>query len=572
MFEIDKYIKGFFKIDIKEQQEEWEEVFNQMAVHTRMREPVELLLKMRPNEEEYIHKYRLENYRPITYGSMNRALDSVSRILSKIQYNVIAPDNVKKYLERKQFTDGQDFYDFYSFFQKIALKRGIEDPNGWLVWIPTGQGLTDNSVEVSPKPYFFSCKNIHDISEDVCSFLSEEKSEIRENGSLSYDGDVYYILTKNEFYKLVQVSKDKRKKYRLDLIYTHNIGEIPAVILAGDKNAEGYYESFFAPYCAFGDEAINTFSDWQAIKVTSGFPYTEEFYTECELVTPKKTSDPIPEKEQKYKRQMDFQKFPRTPYNTIIRKIPGNKNDGDITGERILPADIPSKRFISPDIEVLKYSGESWEKLIEMAEDALHLNLGNNSNQTEGAKQMDKEEHYAMIDKISLNYFNHLMLNSIKFIDCYINRYIFEKSTCAINTPSTFKLKTEQDIVDEINTLKEKNAPSFFLAEATIELAKRRFNGNPVSKKIFEFISILDPLFIYDVNQKAQLMNSGAITKEAYIKSVYAYSILQKLSILTPNFIEKDINTIQEPFDKELQVYIDSQKEIPLFDPNGTQQ
>ena len=571
MFDIEEYTKAFFKIDIKEMQEEWEEVFNQMAVHTRMRKPEELLLKMRPNEEQHIFNYRLENYRPITYGSMNRALDSVSRILSKIQYEVIAPDNVKAYMNKKQFTDGQDFYNFYSFFEKIVLKRGIEDPNGWLVWLPSGKGVIDNSVNVDPKPYFFSCKQIHDISENVCSFLSDEKSEINENGTRTL-GDVYYIITKNEFYKFVQISKDKRKKYRLDLVYTHNIEEIPAVILGGDKNAEGYYESYFAPYCAFGDEAINTFSDWQAIKVTSGFPYTEEFYTECELVTPRKTSDPIPEKEQKYKRNVDMQKFPRTPFNTIIRKVPGNKNDGDITGERILPADIPSKRFISPDIAVLDYSGKAWEKLIEMAEDSLHLNLGNNSNQTEGAKQMDKEEHYAMIDKISSNYFNHLMLNSIKFIDCYINRIFFEKSTISINTPSTFRLKTEQDIVDEINTLKEKNAPSFFLAEATTELAKRRFNGNPVSKKIFDLISILDPLFIYDVNQKISLVNSGAVTKEAYIKSIYAHTILQRLSMTVPDFINKDFKLIEELFNTEVKTIVEANSATPMFDPSGTQQ
>lgn len=571
MFDIEEYTKAFFKIDIKEMQEEWEAVLNQMAVHTRMRKPEELLLKMRPNEEQHIFNYRLENYRPITYGSMNRALDSVSRILSKIQYEVIAPDNVKAYLNKKQFTDGQDFYDFYSFFEKIVLKRGIEDPNGWLVWLPSGKGVIDNSVNVDPKPYFFSCKQIHDISENVCSFLSDEKNEIMENGTRSL-GDIYYIITKNEFYKFVQISKDKRKKYRLDLVYTHNIGEIPAVILGGDKNAEGYYESYFAPYCAFGDEAINTFSDWQAIKVTSGFPYTEEFYTECELVTPKKGSDPIPEKEQKYKRNVDMQKFPRTPFNTIIRKVPGNKNDSDITGERILPADIPSKRFISPDIEVLKYSGESWAKLIEMAEDALHLNLGNNSNQTEGAKQMDKEEHYAMIDKISSNYFNHLMLNSIKFIDCYINRILFEKSTISINTPSTFRLKTEQDIVNEINTLKEKNAPSFFLAEATTELAKRRFNGNPVSKKIFDLIAILDPLFIYDVNQKISLVNSGAVTKEVYIKSIYAHTILQRLSMTVPDFINKDFKTIEELFNTEVQAIVEANSATPMFDASGNQQ
>ena len=143
----------------------------------------------------------------------------------------------------------------------------------------------------------------------------------------------------------------------MELIYNHNIGEIPVIVLGGDMNAEGYYESFFAPYCAFGDEAINTFSDWQAIKVTSGFPYTEEFYTECEVSSINKSSDPVTKGEEKYSRKISLQKFPRTPYNTIIRQIPSaNANDAQITGERILPVDVPSKRFISPDVETLKYS------------------------------------------------------------------------------------------------------------------------------------------------------------------------------------------------------------------------
>ena len=570
MFDIIEYIKGFSKIDNKNIVKKWEQVFNQMAVHTRMRKPTELLLATRPNEETHIFNYRLDNYRAITYGSMNRALDSVTRILNRIQYNVIVEEKVKLYLNKKQFNYQGTAYDFYSYFEKIILKRDIEDPNGFLAWVPTGEGLTNNGKTIEPKPYLFTGSQIFDINENVVSFLSDEINYVKTSTG-EFEGKVYYLFTKDWFYKLSEISKDKRVKMQLDPIYKHDMGEIPVLVLGGDMNAEGYYESFFAPYNAFGDEAINTFSDWQAIKVTSGFPYTEEFYEECEIIKPNLDSHDIPVGEEKYSKKTQLNKFPRTPYNTIIRKIPGNKSDSEIMGERILPVDVPSKRFISPDIEVLRYSGESWEKLIEMAEASLHLNLGGGLNQSGIAKELDKEEHYAMIDKIANNYFNHLMLNSIKFIDCYLNRVKFENSKVAINTPSAFRIKTEADLTEELVALKTNKVPDVFLSEATNELAIKRFAGNPLSKKIFEVISAIDPLYIKDINEKNQLLLSGVITKDMFIKSTMAYSLLNKIAnqLSASVFIDKTIDEIKVLFEEEVQPFLPL-PDLEVFNPDGT--
>lgn len=568
MFDILDYIKTFLKIDNKDQVKLWEAIFYQMAVHTRKRKPVELLLAQRPNEEESILDYRLRNYRAITYGSMNRALDSAGRLLNKTQYEVVCPDNVKAYLNKKQFEAQNTAYDFYTYSEKITFKRTIEDPNGFLVWLPTGEGIFNNSVTVDPKPFFFCLDKIRDITPEIVSFLSDEVNMITENGK-QVPGEVFYLITKQWFYKLVQVSTDKRKKYRLDPIYEYKIGEIPALVLGGDMNAEGYFESYFAPYCAFGDEAISTFSDWQAIKVTSGFPYREEFYTECEIKKPLKSASPVPIGEQKYKKEVHLDKFPRTPYNTIIRKIPGNKNDAEINGERILPADIPSLRFISPDVKVMEYQGESWATLIEKAEDALHLNLANGSNQSGVAKKEDTKQEQAMIDKIGNNYFNHQMVNSIKFIDCYLNLIPFEKSKIEVNIPSSFIIPTTAELVAEIGDLKVKNAPSIFIAEVTTELAKRKFNGSPTSKKIFDFISIINPLFTYSVNEQIQMLNSNGISQEEYVRSIHAYSIVQRMALEMPNFLDATIPVIETKFNELLQPYIDAVAMVPQFDASG---
>lgn len=570
-FDIKKYAKTVPKIDNKENVKNWNSVFDQMAVHTRKRKPTELLLAMRPNEEQHIFDYRLANYRAITYGSMNRALDSVSRILNKIQFDVECDQKTKDYLDKRQFSDEITSYDFFGFFEKIVFKSDIEDPNGWLMWVPSGLGTEDNGVEVDPKPYFFCGEKIIHTSEDVVTFLSDEKNIIYDRDGNSVEGDIYWIFTKEWMYKLVQISLDKRVSYRLDEFYEHAIGEIPGFVMSGDKNADGYFESFFAPYCAFGDEAIATFSDWQAIKVTSGFPYTEEFYTECEIrqrEVPKR-SDPVPAKEEKYKKKSGFEKFPRTPFNTIIRKIPGNKADSEITGERILPADIPSKRFISPDPEVMIYSGESWDRLITKAEDSLHLNLANGTNQSGVAKEKDLEQERTMIDKIGANYFGHMMYQSIKYIDCYIRRKAYADSVVAINTPASFMLKSENDLIQEITTLKAANAPSVFLAEVTVELARKRFAGNPVAKRIFDLVSILDPLFYYDNIQKMGMVNMNSVTKEAYVRSIYCYSILQRMAQEMPEFMKAPLATMEVKFDERLKPFVDAIDTIPLTDPSG---
>lgn len=568
MFEIEKYVLDFFLIDNKKLTEHWENVFEQMAVHTRKKKPTELLLSIRPNEEQKILEYRLKNYRAITYGSMNRALDSASRILNKINYSVDAEDVTKEFLKTKEFGG----YDFYKYLEKIIFKRDIEDPNGFLVWLPVGDGVTDSSQKVKPKPFLFYSRDLYDANDDVFSFRTPEKSLVTVGQKIVNIGEVFYLITKNDFFKLKQVGVESEKKFILELIYNHNINEIPVIILGGDMNADGFFESYFAPYVAFGDQAIHQFSDWQATMVTAGFPYREEFYTECEIRNINKKSSNPDAGEEKYSAEMEWRPIQKSPYGTIQRTIPGATQDS-LLGAKVLDPSIPSIRFISPPVDVAKYSGESWEKLITMAEDALHLNLANGTTQSGIAKEKDLEQERAMIDKIANNFFGHIMFNSLKYIEAYLLNIPIENVSITINSPSTFVIKTEAELIDELAILKEKNVPSLFLSQATIELANRRFSGSPTAQKIFEAISIIDPLYIYDVDQKNTMLLSGVIDKDAYIRSVYIYSLILKISYdrTEKEFVKLTVDDISNLFDIEIDQYLSDQP-AQIFDASGNQQ
>lgn len=565
MFELQKFIEDFFIYPSPCHKTAWQKVFDDMAVHTRKRKPEELLLKIRPNEEPDIFQYRLDNYRPITYGSMNKAFDSLNRIFSNINYSIKCSNELGAYIKTNSFNEN----DFETWLQKQVLKYDIEDPNGFIVWFPTGEGLVSSSVKVLPKPLLVHSFQLHYKDDEVFSFLSHEKSKIRDGKQDVMDGDVYWIFTKTEFGKLIQKGKKKDNDFDYVKIYSHNIGKIPVVTCGGDMSAAGFFESFFSPYLAFGDEAISQFSDWQAIMKTSTFPYIEDFAVDCEINTDYRSNNPIVDGEEKYPNKgevKDLKPIAKSPYNIRLRRIPNGTSDMD----QILDVNVPSRRYIHPDVNIAKYSGESWERLIEMAEDALHL-YDTGTNQSAVAKDRDLEDKYAMISKIANNFFDNIMYNSLVFMEKYLNPK--EKNVVVIVKPNSMRVKNESDIIEEIGALDQKKIPGIFVSATTRELATKRFGNDPLNKKIFELISIIDPLYIYSPEQRNQFVLSGTIDKPLAVKSVFVYPLLLDIAreIGEESFLKSDVDIIKAKFEEKVAPLLPAPQE-PLFDENGNEE
>lgn len=544
MLDIGKFITDFFKLQPPSYKKDWESVYEQMAVHTNKKLPEKLIKTQRPNETNEIFQYRLCNYRPITFGSMNRALDELYRIVNGIGYKINAPENIIQLLTQKKFNN----VPFSLFLQQCVLRKMIEDPNALLVWLPSGAGILKDTERVEPLPYIVSSCDIYYYDNEVLAFLSNEKSEVKVGNKTTYDGKVYYIMTKDKFYKLIQTGLKTKDQYALEEIYTHNIGEIPYCILGGDMSEFGYFNSYFAPYVAFGDEAIVRFSDWQAIMVNTSFPFIEEFQIECE-VTDKpinKDSNPIDATEEKFTgRKYIMKPHARSPHNTIVRK--SNVDPSNPFQTAGLNPEIPSVRFIQANPESAKYVEESWKALIIMAEDALHLNLGRGLI-SGVAKEIDLTAQNTMISKIGNNFFDNIMLSSVIYVDAYYNFNKANHEAISIDKPSTYNVKTEADIVAELTVLKEKNAPSFFLQASSLDLAIKRFSGDKLSQKIFTVISLTDPLYIYSAAEKQSMLISGGTTKEAYILDVNIYFLLLNMAQQygVDAFIEMPIEAIKK--------------------------
>lgn len=527
--------------------DKWIEIRDKMFVHTRGKNPGDILTKRRPNEDPELQEYRISLYEPITKGPMNRAIDKLYRIFASANFSIQVSQELSQYLDQKKF-QGQYFY---SYIQKYGVRRMIEDPNGYLAWIPSGEGLFSESVKVDVKPVLIGSDQIKFISDDAITWISiDEKSIVYQNGKAIEDGDVYYTLTEDGFYKHQQYGKKSENTFDLSLIYTHNIGFVPAIVLGGDQTDEDYFDSYFSAFVPFANEAIRQYSDWTAVMTTCGFPYREEVAETCSAPGCRDGAVYSKEDDCHYPCKVcrgSGRVISRSPYGVFLKEKGGNVLDSTYGTDSMI-------RFVSPNVDIIQYSGKAWETLLKKAEDALYLDKIYEA-QSALAKRVDQEDGFMMLIKISNNIFDELIYKSLLIIEKY--RSVSNPMDPLIVKPISFSMKTEIDLINEINMLSDKNAPSAFLVETTKDLAKKRFSGNAAVSRMVEVIVSYDPIYHISTKDKQMLVEAGSIRKSELIKSLYAYKTLAKL--VSENgtvYLEKALSEIFVDLDREIQTII----------------
>jgi len=171
---IDEYNRDFFKLPPDKTLPNWQrwvEIFEEMKVHTRGDVPGVLLNTQRPNEDEKVFTYRKSIYQPITKSSINRSINRLFRIFLNSNFSFKVSDEIEKYLKEKIFEKRA----FFEFFHGIVVKRMIEDPNGYLVWLPSGKGLEDQTEKVTVLPEIIDSSKIWFVGE-----FEDSKGEISE--------------------------------------------------------------------------------------------------------------------------------------------------------------------------------------------------------------------------------------------------------------------------------------------------------------------------------------------------------------------------------------------------------
>ena len=558
-FDFELYNDNFLDLGEPEHKEEWLEVRDQMFVHTRGVVPEEMLLKRRPNEDPEVFQYRVDIYEPITNGSMNKAIDKLYRIFQAANFSIQVSEELNLYLADHRFYNSY----FYTYIQKYVVRKMIEDPNALLAWLPVGEGLIDPTQKVDVEPVLIGSEQIIYLSDDVVTWIDDQHySIVTAAGKDQRTGEIYHTLTNESYYQHKQYGEKGDKRFEVVKIYDHGLRVKPTIVLGGNITADYYFDSFFSPFLPFGNEAIRQYSDWQGVMTTSAFPYREEQSQDCDF---KGCRDGVvyDNESDDYnncpKCQGTGQILNRSPYGVFLRAKSNNALDQN-------EDTAPLVRFISPPVDIIKYSGEAWKDLLRQAEDALHLNFVDEA-QSGVAKSIDREDSYSFLTKISNNIFDEIIYKSLKYIEEYRN--VNDPVDPNIVKPISFEMKNEDDLINEINQLQDKNAPVAFLVESTKDLARKRFSGNKSVARIVEILVAYDPIYHIKTADKAVLLASGVIKQADMIKSLFAYKTLTEiLSFEGNDYLEKELTAIFADLDQKIAPVIKAQESNPVIDPN----
>lgn len=148
-----------------------------------------------------------------------------------------------------------------------------------------------------------------------------------------------------------------------------------------------------------------------------------------------------------------------------------------------------------------------------------------------------------------------------------------EKNIVVIVKPNSMRVKNESDIIEEIGSLDQKKVPGIFVSATTRELASKRFSNDPLNKKIFELIAIIDPLYIYSPEQRNQFVLSGTVDKSLAVKSVFVYPLLLDIAreMGEESFLKSDVDIIKAKFEEKVAPLLPTPQE-PIFDENGNKE
>ena len=543
------YAEEFLRLPKPDALPHWVSEFNRMALHTQQAGADKLIKKRRPNEPEDIFKYRKDNFEHITSQAIIRAVNNLQRYFAQAKATVKTNDDTRTYLKDGDFQG----LDFDTFINQKVINRMIEDPNGFLVWWADGEGAKDPTKAADAKPIMVLTSEVMHYTRDYFTFKSHEKSDVEAKDGKEKTGDVYYIIDRTGYHKLVQTGKKEKKTFKLKRHYKQEFTTLPVITLGGETTTKilqgkeiSYLTSYFSGFIPFANEALRQFSDHQAIMVTAGFPIREMEAmpcTECEGKGIIRTTTGRGQTKKTSKSTCKScngtkMRIPSTPYGILLKQT---KKSSVLNGDQ--PEIKEAMRYISPDVNILKYAGEHWENLLEKAEKSLSLNHIDEA-QSGIAKEMDRDNLMAMLERIGHNIYNNIVRNSITAIQTIRTRG--QKVDVEIILPNTFKIRSETDLVNELNSLIEKDSPLPLIVEVTKELTKKRYAGNDTIIKAVNFLALYDPFFVYPLEKRLDMYGSGALTWEEYRTSLYSYNAVMQVAATIDDFQAADFKKIEK--------------------------
>lgn len=572
----------------------WIEVKHQAVRHTRAVMPHDLLEDNRPNESDLVRDYRLNNYRAITNEGVVKFNDKTSRIINNSNFTIQNEyDDLKKWLADNEWSllNGEQV-GFREYFSRFVLPCSFEDPNATLIAfpfnpdnpetppaLPVEEGGNPSNVTIGIKTMVIPSERIRYIDERVFAWEADYQFPFEVDGKVQF-APFFFIADTEWYYRFVPIGKDDKSKivYELQEWYFHDTGstiegvvthELPINILGGtltkdqhhieDRRIYGkktktlsevvtFNESFLKPYFEYGDEVINTLSDWQAVRTKSAYPIKVMKGVPCNIcvdgtVVNGTLEDGRPDKQVCGNCKGTGMQSGTGPYADIYYEESLLKTQSNR----------PVIEFVAPSTDIVKYLEDAWRGLLKDAKKSVNLDVLADVVESGEAKKTRLQDTEDMLSKIAANLFD-VLERYLWQVECLLVPNRSQRQKPVIIRPTRFDLKSEAMLRAEVT---EAHGADKFTS--LMDFFKVKYKGDDTRIKIKELAMMYAPLLLDDNVQSRQAkILSGAYSADDITKADRAEMILLKVASEMDIFESSNMQRIFDRLDELMTPFLNT--------------
>jgi len=510
------------------------ELYEKIAVHAEGKFPSLMFRKKAPNEDDEVHKYREYIYKPRTMSLWERGLATIQRIWNENNYSISAWDESPKDAMPKDYflKDYLGYNSIINYFQSIVTDWKLKDANAVLAVKPRMIPLKNDSNSdlrfddtklIEPVAIIYRSEQIMSYDESHLFVLTDQKSEVIAGDKKVNDGLIFEFYDNKNIWTIAQTGEKTDNKFQIEIYYNHSLNYLPCWKLKGkslQRLNDILYYSYFMSAVPNLDAVTCNYSNLDMSFYFCVYPHKWEIVEKCNVKGCVNGMVYVDGKEVACKNCAGTGKMKMTT-PTGVTQIQMGTNISPGAGD----VPIPPFGFVSPQTESLRLIKEQIQQDIAESFSFLNINVSPSNvvgSETALGKMIDREELFSFLLRISGELFE-LLNNTVKAIGKmrYGEKFVMPE----IKPPVTFEIRSEKELIEEINQAREAKLPLPAFKMLIAEWIRKRFNNNMYIEKIIDIAFRYDSLITFTEQEIAVKLGSKQIELWEVVlhKDIYKY-------------------------------------------------
>jgi len=518
------------------------------------------LFKLRaPNQTEQEAKYIKENYRQVTLPVYADYDNTILRAANESNFQIdYAPGEEGSNEGQEDFAEYVNsqvpqYGSIFNFWRYIIPRIKTEDAMGVIATLPaelptvmteTGP-VVDPDKPIDPVPVYFPVMDVWAFRQGSWYLLrTNEKSEVMlPSGKMGKEGLVLLLIDDEWIWRIEQVGKKQEKRFEIIQWWAHGVDRCPVDQLKGVPLLDAgqlRWQSHFLPAKEPLDIVLLDHSYLGLSKSTGVFPYRVMLGDDCDFVAADQVTKCRHGNLLYYNEEKEVTKTVQCPKckgsGLKSRLSPAgvmliNPNE-NLFAEGSKNLSIPNAiDWVAPPIETLDFLQKQIDANIELARSLMHIDsskgeMVGGDQPTATKSGIDLRNKYAFIKPISDQYFDLLefMLDTtgqMRFGDKF--------QGVEISRPTSFDIRTEQDMLDELATSYATDLPMSVIQHQIWGYLNARYGVSGQSMRAFETIAAADDLFGAPFTQAQYQLSQGLVEKWQMYLHFNAFPLYEQL-------------------------------------------